>query len=334
MAQKSAARIEAERLCKAYPNRGRRTLADVLIGENNSYHLTKSKAEGLIRRARGYAERIKNGVNNSRYDLSGNWVKFIPTSDYTAPKHIRLDSKRIGLLPDIHIPYQDNESVKLAIEYLRKIKCDCIVLTGDTLDFYGLSRFDKDPKARDAAGELAACKQFLKSLRMAFPKARILFKQGNHERRWERMLYENPQIAGLDAIQLPAVLGMSELKIEYVGKRSMIIVGGSMKDGMPRNGLAIIHGDEANVNGGVNPARTLFLRMGICAICGHLHKRSEHQESIADGKTVSTWSMGCLCGRWPEYASINKWTAGFADISVDGEQFVVHNHSIINGAVY
>lgn len=334
MGKKSAARLKAEELCEKYPHHGRRILADMLMSDGNPYLLTKDQAEGFIRRVRRKDDRRRGKTTEDRSELSGDWQKFIPNSDYTSPKHIRLESNRIGLLPDIHIPYHDADALSLAIEYLRGVRCDCIILAGDTMDCYGLSRFEKDPSARNMAGEIAQTRQFLRGLRMAFPDARILFKEGNHERRWQYMLYKNPQICELDCMQLSYALKLNELGIEYIGKRSMIVAGGHMKDGMPRNALSIIHGDEANINGGVNPARTLFLRMGVCAICGHLHRRSEQQESTADGKTISTWSMGCLCGRWPDYAAINKWTTGFADVEVDGEQFVVHNHSIINGRVF
>ena len=177
MGKKSAARLKAEELCKKYPMRGRVSLAKALIGTTNPYMLTQCQAEGLIRSARGKDDRKSGKTTNDRSNYSGDWTRFIPNSDYTSPEHIRLESKRIGLLPDIHIPYHDADALSLAIEYLRGVRCDCIILAGDTMDCYGLSRFEKDPSARNMAGEIAQTRQFLRGLRAAFPKARILFKE-------------------------------------------------------------------------------------------------------------------------------------------------------------
>jgi hypothetical protein len=53
-------------------------------------------------------------------------------------------------------------------------------------------------------------------------------------------------------------------------------------------------------------------------------------------KTTITWSIGCLCGLWPEYATYNKWDHGFAMVELDPNKknFEVRLKDIDNGKVY
>jgi len=78
------------------------------------------------------------------------------------------------------LPYQDNKALELAINYGIEHKVNAVYLNGDTLDFYMASRFLKNPKLRDLAGELEMGREFLKLLQDTF-KCPIYFKIGNHE---------------------------------------------------------------------------------------------------------------------------------------------------------
>ena len=48
--------------------------------------------------------------------------------------------KRLGILSDIHIPYQSNNALAIAFETFLIDKVDSILLNGDIIDFYQLSR--------------------------------------------------------------------------------------------------------------------------------------------------------------------------------------------------
>ena len=54
----------------------------------------------------------------------------------------------------------------------------------------------------------------------------------------------------------------------------------------------------------------------------------------ANGKVVTTWSVGALCGMKPDYMPYNKWNLGFAEIEFDkNRDFEVYNKRIINNKV-
>lgn len=235
---------------------------------------------------------------------------------------------KVALLSDIHVPYHNRMAVELAITEAVHRKANIVLLNGDTMDAHELSRFEKDPRERCFREELPLVKQLLEYIRHKLPKARIIWKDGNHDERLYLYLRRNaPAVLGLDCFEAPAVLGFDKYGVEYVTGKRPIICGK----------LNILHGHEypASSLGQVNPARGLFLRAGACTIEGHFHQTSEHSQPTLEGKNVSCWSTGCLAELHPPYMPLNKWNHGFAMIEMgkDGN-FKVRNHKIINGEVY
>ena len=112
----------------------------------------------------------------------------LPESDEAIYQPYELKAKRLLVLSDIHIPYHNIESLTCAFDFAKQEKPDAILLNGDTLDFFGLSRFSKDPKARSFAHELKTFKEFMDVLKKIFD-AKIYFKIGNHEERYFHFLW-------------------------------------------------------------------------------------------------------------------------------------------------
>ncbi len=160
------------------------------------------------------------------------------------------------------------------------------------------------------------------------PKARIINKLGNHDERYELYLARNaPELVGLDAFELAVVLKLDSLGVELIGDKRPIRIGE----------LNIIHGHEYSfpISNPVNPARGLFLRGKVYALCSHFHQKSEHSENNLEGKTITTWSTGCLCDLNPAYRPINNWSHGFAIAEVfSNGKFQLHNHKISHGKIY
>ena len=71
----------------------------------------------------------------------------------------------ILLLSDIHVPYHNIEALTLALKYGMEHQVNTIILNGDLIDFYAISRFEKDPRKRDLAHEVNTCREFLTTLR-------------------------------------------------------------------------------------------------------------------------------------------------------------------------
>lgn len=249
----------------------------------------------------------------------------LPKSDETSYEPFRLNAKRLLVLSDIHLPYHSIESITCAFDYAKKENPDAVLLNGDTLDFYGLSRFNKNPKARDFAYELSIFKEFINVLKDTFD-AKIYFKIGNHEERYEHFLQ----------MKAHELIGVEEFTIENIIKaRAEGIEIINVKRIMKAGDLNIIHGHEfgGSIFSPVNIARGLFLRGKVSAMQGHNHQTSEHTEPNMNGEILTTWSLGCLCELHPAYLPINKWNNGFSIVDIDGDKFEVRNKRIHKGKI-
>jgi len=98
---------------------------------------------------------------------------------------------RVGVLNDLHIPYHDPAAVMLSLEIFKDAGVNEIVLNGDVLDFYNLSRYEKHPDMQEKLeDELNAGKAFFKMLRTMFPNEKIMFIYGNHEDRLNSYVFD------------------------------------------------------------------------------------------------------------------------------------------------
>ena len=256
-------------------------------------------------------------------------IKKIPESDYQKSQDFIMPkgNNRILILSDIHIPYHDIEALQIAIEKGKELKPNAVILNGDTIDMYHASRFIKDRRLRDLAGELEMTKDFLCYIKEEFD-CPIYFKIGNHEARWENYLrLQAPELLGITDFELSSILQFGSLGIIEI-KSTQLIKAGK---------LNILHGHEFghSVFSPVNAARGLYMRAKANSIVGHHHQTSEHSEKDLTGNVVTTYSIGCLCGLSPEYMPFNKWNHGFGFVEIDNNgDYVVKNFRIMNGKVY
>ena len=235
--------------------------------------------------------------------------------------------KKLGIVSDVHVPYHSTDSCNIAFSFLKAKKTDGLLLNGDIIDFHRFSPFVIDPDSVDVVSELDMLRQFLTEIRKVFKNIPIFYKIGNHENRLQRYLkIKAPELFGLPYFDYSNFLGLDKLNIKVIGDMQMILHGK----------LAILHGHEIKANsGGVNPARSLYMKFKESSVIGHLHRTSEHSEKTGKGKVISTWSLGCLCELQPAYASYNNWNHGFGinEIIDNGGSYEFTNYKIIKGKV-
>ena len=300
-----------------------------LIQKAHPIDFTIESARGNVRRYRGEAGKYSSNVsilsNRTDDEKKQAMSKKIPESDYSKcePFIIPKGQNNILILSDIHFPYQDNKALELAINYGIENKVNAVYLNGDTLDFYQCSRFTKDRRLRDMAGELEMGREFLKLLQETF-NCPIYFKVGNHEKRYEDyLMIKAPELLGIDDFKLEQLLRFREFGVTLVKDKQMALAGK----------LPILHGHEwfGGFAPPVNPARGLFLKAKESCVVGHHHRTSEHTEKTLSGEVTTTWSTGCLCGLEPEYAPYNNYNHGFAHVKIgkDGN-YELKNIRIIN----
>lgn len=242
--------------------------------------------------------------------------------DFMLPKACN----RILLLSDIHFPYHDVRALEIALQHGLDNTANCVILNGDILDMYMLSRFIKDPRQVSIGDELEILTDFLRLLKERF-NCPIYFKWGNHEERWETFLkVKAPELLSIAEFRLDVFCKFGEIGVIEIKDKRIVKAGE----------LSILHGHEfaSSVFSPVNPARGYYLRAKRTMIAGHNHQSSEHNEKDISGKVTTCWSTGCLCDLNPAYLPLNKWNHGFAFIKVEKDgSFEVDNLRIIDGVI-
>lgn len=319
-------------LITRFPDQPALTLAKMAYAERPEGWSSLEACRSMVRQILGINGKKKaKDKTLFRKPRKAGWSDVIPESLMAAGhwKAVEIAGPaRAIVLSDIHIPFHDSQAIELALQYGVDNRADLILLNGDIIDCYSLSRWETDPKLRDFPAEVRATKHFLTGLRGRFPHAQIVFKTGNHEERLLRYLrIKAPELLGLPEFDWANVLDLKKLDIQLVDEKRPIRFGK----------LHIIHGNEYvfNISNPVNPARGLYLRAKVHAICGHFHQSASHSEKDLKGDVISTWSTGCLCDMTPEWLPLNKWNSGFAFIVVDKKGgFRVDNLRIVDGEIW
>jgi len=243
----------AKQYLKKYPKLPILTLAKLMYAENDMHFNSIEHARSLLKQHAGLGgkETRKNVDPELQRPITYNYAPFndIPKSYKSGPNDFVLpnDANHILVLSDIHFPYHDEEALGSAIQYGIQEQVNTVILDGDILDFYNLSRFDKHPSKPKMQVELEQGRWFMKALRTAFPKARIYYKIGNHEDRLEKwLMLKAPEWIGTDEFELKMLLRFGENQIELIDSNATIIHYhlGYLKDKSPSKKR-----QNANTNG-------------------------------------------------------------------------------------
>lgn len=306
------------------------TLARIMYNENIEVFNSVEHARTSLRYIEGKSGKrmMVKDKNLKQFYMTGERPKNpykLPESEETKYEPYILKASKLAVLSDIHVPYHSIDALTACFDKISEEKPDAILLNGDTVDFYMLSRFQKDARKRSLAHELKALNELLDVL--AGFGAKIIYKLGNHDERYQHYLMA----------KAPELLGIPEFELEYLLKakdRGMVMV--SDKRVIKANKLNIIHGHEyPSVFSPVNIARGLYMKGKVSALQGHNHQSSTHTETDMNGDIVTTWSSGCLCELNPAYMPLNKWNHGFAmvDLNSNGKDFHVRNYRIYKGKI-
>lgn len=325
--------------CREWPDLPSLTLARKIYKEHRQLWPNLNAVALAVRYRRGNrGPKLRAAATNASPDTirptqPAGFVWQFPRSSAPSYAPFPLTAERTLILSDIHIPFHDRYAIEAVIERAKRRDPDCILLNGDVCDFFSVSRFDKNPKESTLKRELDLTRQFLGWLRQTFPKARLIYKLGNHDEWFDKYLIRKaPELFGVDGVSLEhlttAKIGTKpEVEgVEWVSDQRKIMAGK----------LAIWHGHEigkGSIAPPVNPARGLFMRTLECGLMGHLHKDSMHAETTTAGKLIATWSTGCLCGLWPRYARVNKWTHSAAFLELNRGMFNIEPWRVLNGKI-
>ncbi len=318
---KSPARLEAERLCKAFPDTPTLTLAKRLA---KSHKGTVDNARTMLRKVRGnHGQQDRKTATAPRENQPAGWKPALPPSIAEPWTPFDLGSGiKVAILSDLHVPYHSVTAVTAAVDHCKKRKPDVLLINGDLADFYSISRHQKDPSKRDLEAEITAVRETLAWLRAEFKAARIVLKLGNHEERWQHWLWNAaPEISNSPRMDVGEWIDAAKYGVEIVGDQRPVMLGS----------LPVLHGHELPKGSAssVNPARGAFLRTLSTVLVSHCHRTSHNVIANLWHTQTSCWSIGALCHLNPAYAVINQWNHGGAFVEVDAAgEFAVDNFRI------
>ena len=246
------------------------------------------------------------------------------SKEYESAK-LPLHLKKIGILSDIHFPYHSLDALTIAIRHLKSSAIDCLYLNGDIMDFYSISRHEKDKDLRDFKREVDMSRDFLKKLRDLFPTIPIYYKLGNHEQRWARSLQlQADEFAQLHELQFNIFFNLDKLQFNLVEDWQ----------GMEMGDLLVVHGHELYGAGGINPSQNLMNKTLCNTLMGHVHKTSTTQKKTAFKDYINTYTTGCLTVLSPKYMPFSMHNHGFAMVEINEGISKVFNYQIKDGRIY
>jgi predicted phosphodiesterase len=317
---KSSGRL-AKALMDEYPTAGNLTLAKRLYQQFPEHFETVEHARNVVRYYRGaIGERGRQKLADLTHvkdldkALRDKFSLPCPATTPRPPYIIPKVNDRILVFGDTHFPYQSNVAILKAIEYGLHKEVNCIILNGDLIDLYQDSKFTKDGRKPNIEYDIEMGYEFLLNLRATFPNVLIVWKFGNHEKRWDSYFKTNaPLHYMVGTMNLDDVIPVNEMNIIVVKDERRIVCGD----------LNILHGHEYNGGAGnVNPARNIFLKARSNTLINHFHRTSSHMGNTLNGGQIRTYSLGSMCAP-QDYSPYGDQDCSFGYIVViDGISWV------------
>lgn len=225
---------------------------------------------------------------------------------------LKLNKGNIIVASDIHIPFQDQLAVKAFLTYCAKKQPEVIVLNGDVLDMFMLSRFTKG-EGRNPLEEITECRQLLETLRALCSNALIYYVIGNHETRLERyVLNKAPELASL-VEDVFSILKVQDFKIR--GCASLTV----------NDNLVFKHGTLLGNKSGLSAIKEMEASY-MSGVSGHTHRLCKYI-ARKSGKKFFWIESGCLCDLNPEYMVNPNWQQGICTVEIRNGK--VHHAKII-----
>lgn len=226
---------------------------------------------------------------------------------------LNIENGTVVIGSDIHIPFQDKNAVNAFIKYIEDTKPHTVILNGDVLDMFMLSRFTKG-EGRNPLEEIEECREVLEIIKnVCDPHTNLYYIIGNHETRLERyVLSKAPELASLveDVFTI--------IKAEdygFTGCASLTI----------NDKIVIKHGTLLGNKSGLSAIKEMEASY-MSGASGHTHRLCKYIARKA-GRKFFWMETGCLCGLNPEYVVSPNWQQGFARI--DFKDYKVKSAKVI-----
>jgi hypothetical protein len=228
------------------------------------------------------------------------------------------------IIGDMHFPVHHKPTIEIFFQTISELQPKSIILNGDTLDMFAISRYPKDIRTNySLLDERIEYHKFLGELISVSNGAQIFETNANHSGndltgRWFR--YLSDRIGELAC--LPDVIDSLSYSNVFMGdfKNSVNLVDyvELIKD------LIVLHGDIVRKNGGYSAFGHMD-KWNISLIHNHTHRfgsTAKRIPSIASRKDsqIFAWENACACDLSPLYSSAPNWQNGFSIVCLDDEE--------------
>lgn len=209
------------------------------------------------------------------------------------------------VMSDHHIPNHNEAACRNVLKLCKDLQPDDVVINGDLLDCYNLSRFPQKPGKPNLQAELDIASEFLHELRDICPTAKIDYLEGNHEERLKRIVVEQRAFYGLRALSIPSLLHLDSLDITYHGYKHPVDYKGKL--------LSIVHGHRVSKHSAYS-AKAHLLDDGYWnVLIGHTHRMGAFfHTGHALGRRRAYELGGLYSKKKLEYVVEPNWQNGFA----------------------
>lgn len=214
---------------------------------------------------------------------------------------LELQNGIVAVASDFHVPYHDKKAVSSFINYCREVQPDMIIINGDLVDMYMLSRFAKG-EGRNPMSEIEEAREILATLRQD-TKADIYYVIGNHEQRLEKtILTKAPELASLIE-DVFSIFKLDDIGVKGAGTVTI------------NDNFVFKHGTLLGSKSGLSAIKEME-NAYLSGATGHTHRLAKYIARKAGRKFV--WlETGCLCSMEPEYMLNPNWQQGFAMVQFE-----------------
>lgn len=221
-----------------------------------------------------------------------------------------MKNERVGVFPDLHAPFHDVRAFDTALEAMYQAKVNRVVILGDWIDCYTVSRHPKDPARKE---------RFEDELRVANECADMVcqldvpthFCAGNHEDFFRRYIQDRaPEIYGV-APTMRQLLKIDDRGWDWTPHKRSLQLG------------KVFYTHDVG-RSGVNAARQAVADFGASIITGHTHGL----HASYDGTVYGDRRVGITAGWLGDVNSIDyrhremcrrQWQHGFVLVDYDDD---------------
>lgn len=216
-------------------------------------------------------------------------------------------------ITDHHIPSMDRKLGRLSVQAVAQIAPSALVLGGDMMDMYRLSRFrQRADRFYSVQEEFDLCGQLIDAYHNASRRSAIHYTLGNHEDRVTKYVdSQAPALATLRSLKLSTLLSEQPLTMYPYG------------EGPSFGGILFTHGTTVRKWAG-NSVREEIRNHGTSVCMGHVH-RDATVTLTQGGRTLYGYETGCLQVNPPPYKYTSQdWTHSISLFLFYGARRDVH----------